>query len=53
MRRPPADEPLPPADRWLAVNGVMGVERHRGGERSIVQAREVRTIPEPARPLEP
>ena len=49
----PAATPLPPADRWLAVNGVMGVERHRGGERSIVQAREVRTIPEPARPLEP
>ena len=49
----PATAPLPPADRWLAVDGVMGVERHRGGDRSIVLARQVRPIPEPARPLEP
>lgn len=49
----PAGDPLPQADRWLAVGGVMGVEHHGGGERSIVLARVIREIQPPVRPLEP
>lgn len=43
----------PGADRWLAVEGVMGTETRDGRIRSVVIARSVRPIPRPRRPLEP
>lgn len=52
VRWPPKGPP-PAPDRWLAVEGVMGVERHQGEERSVLLVRRLRSIAEPARPLEP
>jgi len=46
----------PPADQWLAIEGVMAVEASppsAGGERLVVVPQRIRTIPRPARPLEP
>ncbi|MEB3242146.1 MAG: TIGR03943 family protein [Cyanobacteriota bacterium] len=46
----------PPADQWLAVEGVMAVESAPppgGGERLVVVPQRIRPIPRPARPLEP
>jgi uncharacterized repeat protein (TIGR03943 family) len=43
----------PKADQWLALEGRMGVERHRGSPRSVVLVERLRPIPRPARPLEP
>ena len=48
--------PAPPADQWLAVEGVMAVEAGpppAGGERLVVVPQRMRPIPRPARPLEP
>ena len=48
--------PPPPADQWLAIDGVMAVEpdpQSRGGQRLVVVPRQIRPIPRPARPLEP
>jgi uncharacterized membrane protein YcgQ (UPF0703/DUF1980 family) len=43
----------PQADQWLAIDGEMGVERVGGQQRSVVLVERLRTIPRPARPLEP
>jgi uncharacterized repeat protein (TIGR03943 family) len=48
--------PAPPADQWVAIEGVMAVEPApgtSGEERLVVVPRQVRPIPRPARPLEP
>jgi uncharacterized repeat protein (TIGR03943 family) len=48
--------PAPPADQWLAVEGVMAIESApppSGGERLVVVPQRIRPIPRPARPLEP
>jgi uncharacterized repeat protein (TIGR03943 family) len=48
--------PAPPADQWVAIEGVMAVEAVPGAggeERLVVVPRRIRTIPRPARPLEP
>ena len=48
--------PAPPADQWLAIEGVMAVEpdpQTGGGQRVVVVPRRIRSIPRPARPLEP
>ncbi|MFN9546877.1 MAG: TIGR03943 family putative permease subunit [Cyanobacteriota bacterium] len=48
--------PAPPADQWVALDGVMAVEavpRASGEERLVVVPRRIRPIPRPARPLEP
>lgn len=48
--------PAPPADQWLAIEGVMAVEpdpQTGGGQRLVVVPRRIRPIPRPARPLEP
>ncbi len=49
----PEGGPEPQADRWLAVEGVMGTETWKGQPRNLVIARTVRPIPRPRRPLEP
>ena len=42
------------ADRWLAIDGVMGLKpAPGGGERLEVVPSRIRPIPRPARPLEP
>jgi len=43
----------PKADQWLAIEGRMGVEIEAGQQRSVVLPERIRTIPRPARPLEP
>jgi hypothetical protein len=46
----------PPADQWLAIEGVMAVEpdpQASGGQRLVVVPQRIRPIPRPARPLEP
>jgi uncharacterized repeat protein (TIGR03943 family) len=48
--------PAPPADQWLAIEGVMAVEpdpQTSSGERLVVVPQRIRPIPRPARPLEP
>lgn len=48
--------PAPPADQWLALEGVMAVEpdpQTGGGQRLVVVPRRIQLIPRPARPLEP
>ncbi|MFN9644815.1 MAG: TIGR03943 family putative permease subunit [Cyanobacteriota bacterium] len=48
--------PAPPADQWVALEGVRAVEAWTGsggGERLVVVPRRIRRIPRPARPLEP
>lgn len=46
--------PAPPADQWVAIEGVMALDPGPGGEeRLVVVPRRVRPIPRPARPLEP
>jgi uncharacterized repeat protein (TIGR03943 family) len=51
VRWPPGYQPQP--DQWLALEGRMGVERHRGSPRSVVLVERLRPIARPARPLEP
>jgi len=41
------------ADQWLAIEGRMGMENVAGQQRSVVLPERIRTIPRPARPLEP
>jgi hypothetical protein len=48
--------PAPPADQWVAIEGVMVVEAAPGPggeERLVVVPRRIRLIARPARPLEP
>jgi uncharacterized repeat protein (TIGR03943 family) len=48
--------PAPPADQWVAIEGVMALEATTGAggeERLVVVPRTIRPIPRPARPLEP
>jgi uncharacterized repeat protein (TIGR03943 family) len=45
----PAGGPRPKADQWLAIEGRMEVE----GQQLVVVPQRIRTIPRPARPLEP
>jgi uncharacterized repeat protein (TIGR03943 family) len=49
----PRNLPQPQADQWLALEGQMRREQAKGGERLVVVAERVRSIPRPARPLEP
>ncbi|MEB3265452.1 MAG: TIGR03943 family protein [Cyanobacteriota bacterium] len=50
----PADRPWPPADQWLAVEGVMRQVRSADGQaRLVIVPSQIRRIPRPARPLEP
>lgn len=57
----PAGQPLPQADQWLAIEGRMAVEHRSGvdktrdeaGEQLVVVPAQIRSIPRPARPLEP
>ena len=49
----PKNLPQPQADQWLALEGHMRREQAKGGERLVVVAERVRSIPRPARPLEP
>jgi len=49
----PEGGPDPTTDRWMAVEGVMGIETRNGQPRSVVIASRVRPIPRPRRPLEP
>lgn len=49
----PAGRPHPQADRWMALEGVMGIETRNGQPRSVVMASRVQPIPRPLRPLEP
>ena len=51
VRWPAGYQPQP--DQWLAIDGRMGVETHRGIPRSVVLVNSLRPIPRPARPLEP
>jgi uncharacterized repeat protein (TIGR03943 family) len=48
--------PAPPADQWLAIEGVMAVEpdpQTSSGQRLVVVPQRIRPIERPARPLEP
>lgn len=45
----PAQQPLPKADQWLAIEGTMAVEQGR----LVVVPQRIQPIPRPARPLEP
>ncbi|WP_087066766.1 TIGR03943 family protein [Cyanobium sp. NIES-981] len=45
----PADQPLPEADQWLAIEGTMAADSGR----LVVVPQRIRPIPRPARPLEP
>ena len=45
----PTNGPPPRADQWLAIEGRMAVE----GQQLVVVPQRIRTIPRPARPLEP
>jgi uncharacterized repeat protein (TIGR03943 family) len=49
----PAGQPVPKADQWLELRGVMASERFEGGLRSVVRPTQWRPIPRPDRPLEP
>jgi uncharacterized repeat protein (TIGR03943 family) len=49
----PAGQPVPKADQWLELRGVMASERFEGGLRSVVKPTQWRPIPRPDRPLEP
>ena len=49
----PAGQPVPRADQWLELRGVMASERFEGGLRSVVKPTIMRPIPRPERPLEP
>jgi uncharacterized repeat protein (TIGR03943 family) len=49
----PPGQPVPKADQWLDLKGVMASERFEGGLRSVVRPTEWRPIPRPERPLEP
>jgi uncharacterized repeat protein (TIGR03943 family) len=40
-------------DQWLAIEGRMGVDNVAGQQRSVVLPERIRTIPRPAKPLEP
>jgi uncharacterized repeat protein (TIGR03943 family) len=45
--------PPPAADRWLAIEGTMAVQRGRDGAQLVVVPRRIQPIPRPERPLEP
>jgi uncharacterized repeat protein (TIGR03943 family) len=45
----PSDQPLPKADQWLAIEGSMAAD----GDQLVVVPAVIRSIPRPARPLEP
>ncbi|MCT0200310.1 TIGR03943 family protein [Synechococcus sp. CS-1325] len=49
----PGNRPIPPADQWLEMTGVMTSERFEGRQRSVVKPSRWRPIPRPQRPLEP
>ena len=48
----PQSGPPPPADQWLAIEGVMGVEMRAGQARSLVLPSRIVPIARPARPFE-
>jgi uncharacterized repeat protein (TIGR03943 family) len=45
----PADQPLPQADQWLAIQGTMAAVN----DQLVVVPEQIQPIPRPARPLEP
>ncbi len=49
----PRDRPVPRADQWLELQGVMASESFEGRLRSVVKPTRWRPIPRPQRPLEP
>lgn len=52
----PTDRPVPPADQWLSIEGVMERQpdpRDPGADELVVVPSRVQPIPRPARPLEP
>ena len=48
----PSSSPLPRADQWLAIEGVMGIETTGGQPHSVVLPSRITPIPRPARPFE-
>lgn len=49
----PPNRPLPQADQWLQIEGVMAVQPGPDGEEAVVIPRRIQPIRRPARPLEP
>ncbi|WP_216904755.1 TIGR03943 family protein [Synechococcus sp. CCY 9618] len=50
----PGGQAPAPADAWLAIDGVMGLDKAPGGsDQLVVVPSRIRPIPRPARPLEP
>lgn len=49
----PAGQPLPKADTWLAIEGVMAVDSGSQPPRSMVVPQRITPIPRPQRPFEP
>lgn len=49
----PAHQPMPKADTWLAVEGVMAVDTRSQPPRSVVVPHRITPIPRPERPFEP
>jgi uncharacterized repeat protein (TIGR03943 family) len=52
VRWPPG-KPLPQADQWLQLEGVMGVQAGPEGDALVVLPSRITPIARPARPLEP
>ena len=48
----PPDRPLPKANQWLAIEGVMGIDSSDGQAQSLVLPRRISPIPRPKRPFE-
>lgn len=51
VRWPPG-RPLPKANQWLAIEGVMGIDSSDGQAHSLVLPRRISPIPRPKRPFE-
>ncbi len=49
----PTDQPVPKADQWLAIDGVMDVQAGPQGEELVVIPSRITPVQRPARPLEP
>jgi uncharacterized repeat protein (TIGR03943 family) len=48
----PLGKPLPKANQWLAIEGVMGIDSSDGQAHSLVLPRRISPIPRPKRPFE-
>ena len=49
----PAGQPLPKADTWLAIEGLMAVDSRSQPPRSLVVPHRITPIPRPRQPFEP